>query len=134
MKYPMAEALLREVVEEPFHHVEPGSAGGGEVKMEASMPTQPAFHLGMLLRRVVIHDEMHFPIGGRLRVDEPQEAQPFLVPMLAHTGSDHLPVQGVEGRKQRRRAISFVVVRHRLAPTFFQRQARMKKPSGTSCL
>src|SRR5438093_9730391 len=97
MKDAPAKALLREVAKEPFHHVEPGCAGGGEVHVEAPAPSEPAFHLGMFVRGVVIHDEMHFAVRRRLGLDEAQEAQPFLVPVLAHAGSSDSPVQAIEG-------------------------------------
>src|SRR6266568_1134116 len=130
MKDAPAKALLREVAKEPFHHVEPGRAGGGEVHVEASAPSEPAFHLGMFVRGVVIHDEMHFAVRRRLSLDEAQEAQPFLVPVLAHAGSHHSPVQGIEGGKQRGRAMPLIVVGHGLALAFFQRQAGLSPIQG----
>ena len=43
------EALLGEVAKEAFHHVEPRGTGGREVHMEAWMPIEPAFHLGVFV-------------------------------------------------------------------------------------
>ena len=65
-----AQSFGGEVAEEAFHHVQPGSAGGGEVQMEARMLGQPRFDLGMLVRGIVIQDQMQFALWRRLLIDE----------------------------------------------------------------
>ena len=75
--------------------------------------------------RVVICDEVDFLVRRGLLIDDAQEAQPFLLSVLAHAGGDDLPVQGVEGGKQRGRAMPFVVVGHRLGSGLFSAAARV---------
>ena len=83
--------------------------------VEAPMPAQAALHLGMFVGCVVSHEEMHFPVCRCLRLEESQQAQPFLRPGRAPAGSEDLPVESVESRKQPGRALSFVIVGPRLA-------------------
>ena len=52
------ETMLGQVTEESLHHVQPRRTGGSEVDMESRVALEPALNLGMLMRGVVIHDEM----------------------------------------------------------------------------
>jgi hypothetical protein len=68
VKHASADALVGEISKETFHDVEPGSAGRCEVHVEARMALQPALHSGVLVRRVVVSNEVearlqlaHFP-------------------------------------------------------------------------
>ena len=79
---------------------------------------QPSLHLGVLVRSVVVDDEMHFALLWCSLVNEPQELQPFLMAVLVHAGSDDGAVQYIQCGKQRRRAMAFVIMSHRLAATF----------------
>ena len=54
-----AKAVLREVTEEPLHHVEPRTAGRREVDVEAGMAGEPLLHLGMFVGCVVICDKVN---------------------------------------------------------------------------
>ena len=65
----------------------------------------------LVVRAVVVHYQMQRLILGKLPIQAAEKFQPFLVtvPWVAFT--DHLAVQHVERRKQRRGAIAFVVVR-----------------------
>src|ERR1035441_3508918 len=53
-----AQAILRQVAEEAFYHVQPRTAGRREVHMEAGMAAEPAFHLGMLVGGIVVDDQI----------------------------------------------------------------------------
>ncbi len=59
--------------------IEPGRVGGREVKMEAGVTRQPSTGLGMLVRSVVIDDEMHIEPRWNVGVDLLQEAEELLV-------------------------------------------------------
>ena len=52
------DGLLGEIPEKSFHHIKPGSTGGGKMQVEASMTSQPGFDLGMLVGGVVVDNEM----------------------------------------------------------------------------
>ena len=53
-----ADALLGDVAEEALDHVQPRRGGGREVHDEARMPGQPLLHVGMLVRGVVVDDQV----------------------------------------------------------------------------
>ena len=53
--------------------------------MEAFMPVQPALNPRMLVRGVVVADDVDCPVGDHGLVDQAQELQPLLMtmPLLA---------------------------------------------------
>ena len=53
------DGLLAQIAKEALDHIDPGSAGGREVEMKARMTLQPATDLLVLVRRIVIHDQMN---------------------------------------------------------------------------
>ena len=52
------DAFARDFAKPPLHQVEPGRTRGREVQVEAPMALQPLLHLRMLVRRIVVHDQM----------------------------------------------------------------------------
>jgi len=66
-----------DTAEETLDHVEPGSGCWREMNMEARMLFQPLFNLGMLVRSIVVADQMQFLILGSLPVDLTQEIEPL---------------------------------------------------------
>ena len=92
MKDAAPQAFDREVSEEALHHIEPRSAGRSEMQVEAWMLGQPRFDLGVLMRRVVIQDQMQLSIWLRLPIDELEKLQPFLMPVSRLALADDLAV------------------------------------------
>ena len=64
------QPLLSVVAEEALHHIEPGCACRGEVQMKAQVPGQPSLHLGVLVRGVVVQNQMDLAVRRRLLVNE----------------------------------------------------------------
>jgi len=64
-----SEPLLSEIAEETLDHVEPRTAGRGEVHVKARMAGQPLLHFGVLVRGVVIGDQVQVFVGRRQIVD-----------------------------------------------------------------
>ena len=83
------DRLLGNDVEPDFDLVEPGSVGRRVMHLEARMCRQPALHGGMLVRGVVIHDQMHCEPVRNLRVDLSQKTQVLLVAMTAQALREH---------------------------------------------
>ena len=52
------DALVGDVAEEAFDHVQPRRAGGGEVHVKAPVLGEPRLHLGVFVGRVVIRDQV----------------------------------------------------------------------------
>lgn len=88
-----ADALVADVAEEALDHVRPRSAGRREVRGGTRMAGQPLLHRGVAVRGVVVHDQMQAQVLGRTAVDQPQELQPFAVPVPRLAHRDHAAVQ-----------------------------------------
>ena len=64
------ELVFGEVAEEALDHVEPTAGGWREVEVEARMACGPSQHVGMLVRGVVVDDEMKLLFLWGLAVDQ----------------------------------------------------------------
>src|SRR3972149_7389070 len=76
-----ADGPLGDDVEPDLHLVEPGGIGRGVVHMEAWAGGKPASDLRMLMRGIVVDDEMDIECWGHRDVDVAQELQELLVTM-----------------------------------------------------
>src|SRR6266478_5289027 len=90
--------------------------------MEPWMPFKPGADFGMLVRRVVVDDQMQLPVGRGLAIDFVEKADELLMPMALHALADDLAFQHVECSEQRRRAVALIVMCHRPASTALHRQ------------
>src|SRR3954466_16401010 len=90
--------------------IEPGGVGGREVKMEAGVTAQPSTGLGMLVRTVVIDDEMHIEPRRNVGVNLLQEAEELLVSVACPALGHDLSVGDVESGEQGRGAMPLVVM------------------------
>jgi hypothetical protein len=95
-------ALVSDVPEEPFDHVEPRGAGGREVNMDSGAPRPPCFDFGMLVRCLVVADNVDRLLFGNAPFDEAQELQPVLVTVLVRAGADHVPGGDLQGPRRAR--------------------------------
>lgn len=103
---------FRQLGEEALDGVEPGAGSRREVEGEAFVAGEPLAHPGMLVGGVIVEDHMYDLAGGNLRLDGVEEADELLMPMALHVAADHRAIEDVEGREQRGRSISLVVVGH----------------------
>lgn len=69
---------------------------------------------------------MQIYVRRRLRIDPSEKLQKFMVPMTWHSFADQSAFRHIQRGELRRRAVTFVVVRHRSAAAFLQRQARLR--------
>ena len=124
------QLVFGQVAEEAFHHIEPTGRGRGEVHMEALMAGEPADDFLVLVRGVVIADQIDMLLLGDGLVDQAEKLQPLLVPVALLAEAEDLAVERVEGGKQGGRAIAFIVVRHRLPPPYLQGQSGLGSVQG----
>lgn len=122
LEYATAQLFFRQVAEESFHHVEPGSRSRREVDMEALVSGQPAIYPFMLVGRVVVADRVDVLALGNSLVDQAPELEPLLMAVALLTQAKEFAVERVERSKQCRRAVALVVVRHGLAAPLLQGQ------------
>src|SRR5713101_2631984 len=88
----------------------PRGPGGGEVEVKPRMLDHPRLHGRMLVRAVVVQDEMDVPLAGGLPIDLVQEGEEFGVRVARLARFDHMPLQDIEGGEQRRRSVARVIV------------------------
>ena len=75
------DGLLGDQSEPALDLIEPRGVGRRVVQVVARVAREPGAHLGMLVRAVVVADQVHVELGGDVAVDVPQEGQELLVSM-----------------------------------------------------
>lgn len=118
-----AEPLGRELPEPPLDEIQPRTAGRNKVHVEARVAGEPALDRGVCMGGVVVHDQVEVAVWRGLRVNQPEEPEPLLVPMLGQARADEVPRQELQGGEERGRAVPFVVVGHGAAPALPEREA-----------
>ncbi|SRR5258707_2635042 len=78
-----ADGALRDEAEPALHLIEPRGVGGRAVQVQSRLTGQPCFHVGMLVRRVVVQHEMNVKPRRDAGVDVLEEAEELLMPTLA---------------------------------------------------
>src|SRR5664280_166553 len=96
------------------------------MEMKTLIPFLPFLHGRMFVRGVIIADQVDFLCSWRRSLYQIQKSDPLLMPMSFHTGPDYVPICYVEGGKERSCSIAFIVMGHRPASPFFQRQAWLR--------
>ena len=79
----------------------------------------------MLVRGVIVDDQMNFALGRGLAVDLVEEADELLMPVAAHALADDLAVEHVERGEQGGRAVPLIIMGHRAAAAAPHRQPRL---------
>lgn len=87
--------LLCNVSEEALNHVQPGSASGCEVHMEALVPLQPALDFGMFVRQVVIGNYVNIVCDRHFSIDKAQKRDPILMRVTLPALTQNFAVQHI---------------------------------------
>lgn len=74
------------------------------------MTLQPGLHFGMLVRGVIVANEMNFQTGSNLAVELAQEGQPFLMTMTRCGLREDSAGKIIKGRKQGHRPVPVIVM------------------------
>ncbi len=98
--------------EKTLHQIQPGGARGREVQMHARMFGQPGAHRGVLVRGVVVHDEVEGQFARGLPLDHFEEGQPLGVGVgvAGGGGAVDFAVEVTERGEKRDRAVAGGVV------------------------
>ena len=75
------------------------------------MGCQPPFDFRMLVRGIVVDDDVHVEFLGNILLNVFEELEILLVPVLALALGKNFTGRNVEGCKERRRPVPFIVVR-----------------------
>lgn len=79
--------------------------------VDAFMFFQPCLHFWMLVRGVVIDDQMQLKMFGRFSIDLLEKFQPFLMPVLALNGADQASLEIIQRSEQGDGAMADIIVR-----------------------
>jgi hypothetical protein len=114
----------RDFGKKAFHRVEPRRACRCEMDAVARMGCEPLFDVSVLMRRVVVHDQMNIELSRNGAIDMLQEFDELFMSVTGQAALDDFPRERVEGGEQRRGPVSSVVVRLPRRDAFPQRQDR----------
>ena len=87
------------------------------------MTGQPGSGVRVLVGAVIVEDHVDFLAQRYLPLDLVEKAQKLLMPVTLHVLADDAAIQHIERRKERGRAVAFIVMGQGLAAALFQRQA-----------
>ncbi len=102
----------------------------GEVHVEARVAFQPALDQRVFVSGVVIDDQLNGSVFLRQFVNDARETQPFLMAMAIVARRDNAPIERIERGEQSRCSVPLIVMGHRAATTFLERQTRLNAVQG----
>ena len=124
------EASLGQEREQTLDCIEPGGRGRGEVENKSGMACEPFHDVRVLMRCVVVDDQVDGEFLGYSGIDRVQESNELLMAMAPHALADDLAFEHVEGGEQGRGAMPFVVMRSGLAASRLQGQGWLGSIQG----
>src|SRR5689334_14513312 len=102
--------LLRKTGKPSFYQVDPGGAGRREVHVKARASHQPGADGRGLVSAVVVEDQMNIQRGRHTLINGIEELAKLRTAVPAVTFSNDRTGLHIEGRKQRCRAVTLVVM------------------------
>ena len=90
------------------------------MKMEARVPTEPGLDARMLMRAIIVDDQMKLHSGRSLGINLLQKSNELLMPMPWHAVSYDSSIKHAECGEQGGGSVSFVVMSHRPTAAFLQ--------------
>jgi hypothetical protein len=104
------DGLVGDEREPALDLIEPARVGGGVMEAETRMAGEPGLDPRMLVRRVVVGDQMQVEGGRSSMVEMVEKGQELLMPMTRFALRNDRAIEHVESRKQRRGAVPIAVV------------------------
>jgi hypothetical protein len=105
-----ANYFAGDFAEETLDQIKPRAGGWGEVQMEAFPAGEPRFYLRMLVRGIIVANDVDVLNCGDGSIDFFQEGQPLVVAVSRGSMSENLAAEVIQGRKEGYRAVPIVVV------------------------
>lgn len=99
VKAPPADLFLCQIAEPPLHHVQPGAGCRCEMQIEAWMPTEPGLDARMLMRTVIVYDEVELKGGRGLGIDFFEKSNELLMSMPRHAIAYDFSIEHAESGK-----------------------------------
>ena len=94
--------------------------------MQTRMPLQPCFEFRMFVSSVVVDDQMQVKLRHSLTINRLLKLDPLLMAVSLLVLRDHCAVGDAQHGKQRRRAMTLVVVSHRFQSSGEHRQTFLR--------
>ena len=116
--------------EPSFNQVQPGGTGRGKMKVKMRMFAQPLFDIGMIMRTIVIQDQVKVHSLGGLTIYLSQKFQEFHISMSWVTGADYFSIQDMESRKQTGRPIALIIMGHGRTTSFLHGRSGLRPVQG----
>src|SRR3974390_3289566 len=91
------EAAFGQFGEEALDRIEPRGRGRGVMEDKAVVSVEPGANLGVLVRGVVVEDDMDDLAGGDVGFDRIEEANELLMAVALHAAADDTAFQDVCG-------------------------------------
>ncbi len=120
-----ANGVFGQLRKESLHQVQPTAARGRKMQMKPGTALQPSLDLRMLMRAIVIHNQVKVEPGWSFPIDLLEKSQPFHMGVLGFGSRNDLALQIAQGRKQGDRSMPEVIVSLGANVTDSQRQARL---------
>src|ERR1700682_3449453 len=87
--------LGRNLGEETFDGIEPRGTRGREVDVISRMRRKPLLNLGLLVGRVVVHNDVHVEFGRYISIDVLQKVNQLGMSMARQALLNDLPIKSV---------------------------------------
>ncbi len=127
-------SLARDFTKPPLDQVQPRGTRRGKMQMELGMLLKPFLHIRMIVRPVVVQDQVEVHPLRRLPVNLAQKQEKLLISMTRVTGANDGAVEHIECSKQTGGSIAFVVMRHGPASTLLHRQPGLRPVQRLHCV
>ena len=105
------ELPSREFTEEALNEIQPRGGGRGEVELHSRVFLEPYPNSRMLVRGVVVENDVDVELGRDGPLDLTEESQEFLMPMARHAFVEDLASGHVQSSEEGRGTVTFVVMR-----------------------
>lgn len=104
------DSFLSDDIEPDLDLIQPGGIGRGVMDVPSFMRGKPSLDFRMFVRGIVVDHDMHIELLRNVLLYMLQERQILLMPVSPFALGEHLTVGNVESGKERRRAVSFIIV------------------------
>ncbi len=118
-EHPPSKPTLSQFSKPPLDHIQPRGAGRCEMEVHARVALEPALHRGTFMRAVIVNDEMQVECRGRGVINGLEKSDKLSTPVSRQTLPDDRAIEHVEGGKESRGPISFIIMGHRTAASPF---------------
>lgn len=124
-KYTPANSFSCDLAKPALDQVQPRGTRRCKMQNEPRMFFQPCLHIRVIVCSIIIQNHVHIHFFGNLTIDLAQEFQEFNISVPGITCADYFSFQNVQGCEQAGCTVTFVIVCHSSAASFFHGKPRL---------